>query len=106
MITVVPKAAYWVKSQLENRGRGVGIRLGVKTSGCSGYKYVLEFVDTPDEHDHVFEQHGVKFYVDPKSLLALDGMEVQYKIEGINEGLDFVNPNVTGECGCGESFAV
>lgn len=106
MISVDAKAAWWMKKMLSNRGHGAGIRLGTKTSGCSGYKYVLEFVDTPDEADHVFVQHGITCYVDPKSLLALDGMEVQYKVEGINEGLDFVNPNVTGECGCGESFAV
>jgi iron-sulfur cluster assembly protein len=106
MITVVPKAAHWIKSQLEKRGSGLGIRLGVKPSGCSGFKYVLEYVDTPEEFDQMFEQHGVNIYVDPKSLIALDGMEVQYKVEGVNEGLSFVNPNVTGSCGCGESFAV
>jgi len=106
MIKVVPEAAHWVKTQLEQRGNGQGIRLGVKTSGCSGYKYVLEFVDTPDEADHVLDQHGVKFFVDPKSMLVLSGMEVQYKVEGVNSGLDFVNPNVSGACGCGESFSV
>jgi iron-sulfur cluster assembly protein len=106
MITVLPEAAEWVKKQLEKRGKGQGIRLGAKTSGCSGYMYVLEFVDTPDPDDHIIEQGGVNFYVDPKSLVILAGLEVHYKVDGLNAGIDFVNPNITGACGCGESFSV
>jgi iron-sulfur cluster assembly protein len=106
MITIDAKAGWWLKKQLNARGHGAGIRLGTKTSGCSGYKYVLEFVNSPEEADIVFEAHDVKFYVDPKSMLMLDGMAVVYKVEGINEGIEFENPNATGSCGCGESFAV
>ena len=84
----------------------MGIRLGVKTSGCSGMAYVLEFVDSEAEEDQVFEAHGVKIYVDPKSFTYLDGTELDFVKEGLNEGLQFRNPNVAGECGCGESFTV
>ncbi len=84
----------------------MGIRLGVKTSGCSGMAYVLEFVDSEVEEDQVFEAHGVKIYVDPKSFTYLDGTELDFVKEGLNEGLQFRNPNVAGECGCGESFTV
>ena len=84
----------------------MGIRLGVKTSGCSGMAYVLEFVDSEVEEDQVFEAHGVKIFVDPKSFTYLDGTELDFVKEGLNEGLQFRNPNVAGECGCGESFTV
>ena len=85
---------------------GIGVRLGVKTSGCSGMAYVIEFVDELEENDQVFEDHGVKVIVDKKSLLYLDGTEVDYTKEGLNEGFKFNNPNANGECGCGESFTV
>ena len=105
-ITMTAAAAERVKSFMEKRGGGVGLRLGVKTTGCSGMAYVLEFVDEEEPQDQVFEAHGVKIYVDPKSLAYLDGTELDFVKEGLNEGLQFRNPNVAGECGCGESFTV
>ncbi|HHI76852.1 MAG TPA: iron-sulfur cluster assembly protein IscA [Gammaproteobacteria bacterium] len=99
-------AAERVRKFLENRGSGIGVRLGVKTSGCSGLAYVLEFVDELNEDDVVFEDKGVKVIVDKKSLVYLDGTELDYGKEGLNEGFKFNNPNVKGECGCGESFTV
>lgn len=105
-ITLTEAAAGRVKTFLENRGKGVGLRLGVKTSGCSGMAYVLEFVDAIEEEDQVFDQHGVKVIVDPRSLVYLDGTELDYTREGLNEGFRFNNPNVKDSCGCGESFNV
>jgi iron-sulfur cluster assembly protein len=105
-ITLTEAAANHVRNFLENRGRGVGIRLAVRTSGCSGMAYVLEFADQQKEDDQVFEDHGVKVLVDPKSLLYLDGTELDYTKEGLNEGFKFNNPNVKDACGCGESFNV
>lgn len=105
-ISVTEEAAAWISKQIENRGKGIGIRVGTKASGCTGYKYVLEFVDQLEETDTVIEEHGVKVFVDPKSLLMLSGTVLEYKVEGLNSGLEFVNPNVTAECGCGESFTV
>jgi iron-sulfur cluster assembly protein len=105
-ITLTEKAANHVASQLANRGRGVGIRVGVTTTGCSGMAYVLEFVDELDASDEVFEDHGVKIVVDPKSLVYIDGTEMDFVKTGVNEGFQFHNPNVKGECGCGESFSV
>jgi iron-sulfur cluster assembly protein len=105
-ISVTAAAAGHVQRQLEARGHGEGIRIGVKTSGCSGLAYVLEFVDAIQPEDQVFEDFGVKLYVDPKSLVYLDGTIVDFAKEGLNEGLEFRNPNVAGECGCGESFTV
>jgi iron-sulfur cluster assembly protein len=99
-------AASHVARFLANRGKGVGIRLGVRTSGCSGMAYVLEFADALEADDLVFEDHGVKVIVDPKSLLYLDGTELDYTREGLNEGFKFRNPNVKDACGCGESFNV
>ena len=87
-------------------GKGIGLRLGIKTSGCSGLSYMLEFVDTLNEDDQVFEQHGVKVIVDTKSLVYLDGTQLDFVKEGLNEGFKFTNPNVKDECGCGESFNV
>ncbi len=104
--TLTEAAAERVKSFLANRGKGEGLRLGVKTSGCSGMAYVLEFADHIEDTDEVFEDHGVKVIVDKKSLVYLDGTELDYGKEGLNEGFKFNNPNVTGECGCGESFNV
>jgi len=105
-VTLTESAAQRVKAFLDNRGKGIGLRLGVKTSGCSGMAYVLEFVDTVDEQDQVFESLGVKIIVDPKSLLYIDGTELDYGKEGLNEGFKFNNPNVKDACGCGESFTV
>lgn len=105
-ITLTETAAERVKAFLDNRGKGEGLRLGVKTSGCSGMAYVLEFIDVIDEDDKVFESQGVKIIVDPKSLLYIDGTELDYGKEGLNEGFKFNNPNVKNECGCGESFTV
>jgi iron-sulfur cluster assembly protein len=105
-ITMTEAAASRVKAFLDNRGKGIGLRLGVKTNGCSGMAYVLEFVDQLNEEDQVFETSGVKIIIDPKSLVYLDGTELDYAREGLNEGFQFNNPNVKDECGCGESFNV
>ena len=105
-ITLTEAAAQHVKSFIESRGSGLGIRLGVRTSGCSGMAYVLEFADQQEEDDQVFEEHGVKVLVDAKSMLYLDGTELDYTKEGLNEGFKFNNPNVKDACGCGESFNV
>lgn len=105
-ISLSEPAAERVKRFLDNRGSGVGVRLGVKTSGCSGMAYVLEFVDDMNEDDVVFEDHGVKVIVDKKSLVYLDGTQLDYGKEGLNEGFLFNNPNVKDACGCGESFTV
>ncbi|MGL4733696.1 MAG: iron-sulfur cluster assembly protein IscA [Enterovibrio sp.] len=105
-ISLTDAAAQRVQSFLQKRGKGVGLRLAVRTSGCSGMAYVLEFVDEISEEDQVFEQKGVKVIVDSKSLLYLDGTELDFVKEGLNEGFKFNNPNVTSECGCGESFHV
>ena len=99
-------AARHVKNYLDNRGHGKGMRLGVKTTGCSGMAYVLEVYDELQPEDIVFEDHGVNIAVDPKSLLYLDGTELDYTREGLNEGFQFNNPNVKDSCGCGESFTV
>lgn len=106
MIHLTPTAAQHVADYLKNRGKGEGIRVGIKTSGCSGLAYVLEFVDHIDPHDQVFDSHGVKVFVDPKSLVYIDGLEMDYVKNGLNEGFEFSNPNQKGECGCGESFTV
>lgn len=105
-VTLTTAAARHVADFIANRGKGEGIRVGVKTSGCSGLAYVLEFVDNVEQADQVFESHGVCIFVDPKSLTYLDGMEMDFVKEGLNEGFKFTNPNQKGECGCGESFTV
>ena len=106
-ISITEHAAGRVKAFLENRGKGVGVRLGVKTSGCSGMAYVIEFVDEINEmEDEVFESNGVNIIVDKKSLVYLDGTEMDYTKEGLNEGFKFNNPNEKDSCGCGESFTV
>ena len=105
-ISMTESAAKHVRGQLEQRGSGIGIRVGVKTTGCSGMAYVLEFVDDIDADDHRFDQHGVSLFVDPKSLVYIDGTEMDFVREGLNEGFEFKNPNSAGECGCGESFTV
>jgi iron-sulfur cluster assembly protein len=105
-VTITEAAAKHVQTYLQNRGKGLGIRLAVRTSGCSGMAYEMEFVDELQEEDQVFEDHGVKVVVDAKSLVYLDGTEVDYAREGLNEGFKFNNPNAKSECGCGESFGV
>jgi len=105
-ITLTETAAERVKGFLVNRGKGAGLRLGVRTSGCSGMAYVIEFADKVEPEDNVFESHGVKVIIDPKSLAFLDGTEVDFAREGLNEGFKFNNPNVKNSCGCGESFNV
>jgi len=103
-VTLSEPAAQHVAAFIAKRGKGVGIRLGVKTSGCSGMAYKLEFADASEPEDHIFESHGVKVLVDPKSLPYLEGTELDYTREGLNEGFKFNNPNVKDQCGCGESF--
>ena len=105
-ITLTDNAAKRVKDFLVNRGKGVGLRLGVKTTGCSGMAYVLEFADDAQEGDEVFESQGVKIFVDAKSLVYIDGTELDFTKEGLNEGFKFYNPNEKASCGCGESFTV
>lgn len=105
-ITMSDSAAQRVQAFMNNRGRGLGLRLGVRTSGCSGMAYVLEFVDEMNDDDRVFENKGVKVIIDGKSLVYLDGTELDFVKEGLNEGFKFNNPNVSSECGCGESFNV
>lgn len=105
-ITMTEAAANHVNKFLENRGKGAGIRLAVRTTGCSGMGYVLEFADEVDAEDQVFDIEGIKIIVDPKSLVYLDGTELDFVKEGLNEGFKFNNPNARSECGCGESFSV
>ena len=105
-ITMSDSAAQRVQAFMNNRGKGLGLRLGVRTSGCSGMAYVLEFVDEMNDDDIVFENKGVKVIIDGKSLVYLDGTELDFVKEGLNEGFKFNNPNVRGECGCGESFNI
>ncbi|WP_166839080.1 iron-sulfur cluster assembly protein IscA [Rheinheimera pleomorphica] len=105
-ISMTTAAAERVRNFLHNRGKGIGLRVGVKTTGCSGLAYVLEFVDTLNEDDQVFEHDDLKLIVDGKSLVYIDGTELDFVKEGLNEGFQFNNPNVNGECGCGESFTV
>ena len=105
-ISLSQTAAERVQSFLDNRGNGLGLRLGVKTTGCSGMAYVLEFVDELNPEDEVFEDKDIKIIVDKKSLLYIDGTRLDFVKEGLNEGFKFENPNVKGECGCGESFSI
>ena len=105
-VTMTPDAADRVKSFITNRGKGLGLRLGIKTTGCSGLAYVMEFVDELNEDDTLFSISDVNIIIDGKSLVYLDGIEVDFVKEGLNEGFKFTNPNAKGECGCGESFSV
>ena len=105
-ITLTENAAKHVQNFLTKRGKGVGLRLGVRTSGCSGMSYKLEFADEIDSADLQFVSNGVTLLVDQQSLPYIDGMELDYAREGLNEGFQFNNPNVKGACGCGESFTV
>lgn len=106
MVTLTERAAQRILRTLEQRGRGEGIRLGVRTTGCSGLAYVLEYVDTPMKEDQCFECMGCKLFIDPKSCAYLVGMEIDYVRNGLNEGFEFNNPNERDRCGCGESFRV
>jgi iron-sulfur cluster assembly protein len=105
-ISITPAAADRVKTFLATRGRGLGLRLGVKSTGCSGYAYVVNYADELAKDDVVFDAQGVKIIVDQKSLSYIDGTEVDFVKQGLNEAFRFRNPNVKGECGCGESFTV
>ncbi len=105
-ITLTERAATHVQNYLAKRGKGVGVRFGVRTTGCSGMAYKLEFVDSANDEDQAFESNGVKVFVDPKSLVYIDGTELDFVREGLNEGFKFNNPNEKDKCGCGESFNV
>ena len=105
-ITLTDRAAQHVQNYITKRGKGVGVRFGVRTTGCSGMAYKLELVDAANDEDQSFESHGVKVFVDPKSLVYIDGTELDFVREGLNEGFKFNNPNEKDKCGCGESFNV
>ena len=105
-VSVTPKAAVQIRKALGKRGGGVGLRLAIKTSGCSGYAYALEFADELSPEDLKFESEGVQLLVDAKSLPMIDGTQLDWVREGLNEGFKFNNPNASTTCGCGESFAV
>jgi iron-sulfur cluster assembly protein len=105
-VQLTEAAARHVSRYLERRGKGLGLRLGVRTTGCSGLAYKLEYADEIQPEDVQFESHGVCVLVDPKSLVYIDGTELDFVREGLNEGFKFNNPNVKSECGCGESFKV
>lgn len=105
-VSLTESAARQIQKQLAKRGKGIGLKLGVKKSGCSGYAYALDYADHLDENDRVFEGFGVKVIVKDEDLQLVNGIELDYRREGINEAFQFNNPNVTGTCGCGESFAV
>ena len=105
-VTLTESAARQIKKQLDKRGKGIGLKLGVRKSGCSGYAYALDYADNLNENDIVFEDFGVKVIVPENDLEFVDGIELDYRREGINEAFQFNNPNVKGTCGCGESFSV
>ena len=105
-VSLTHSAATRVRSFLEQRGRGLGLRVGIRKTGCSGYAYVIEYADAVKSDDAVFEDQGVKVVVDRESLRLIDGTEVDFVKQGLNEAFKFRNPNVKGECGCGESFSV
>ena len=105
-ISLTEKAAAQVAKQLQKRGKGIGLRLGVKKSGCSGFAYVIDYADAVEADDSAYEQHGVRVVVKSSDLPFLDGIQVDFRREGINEAFRFDNPNVKATCGCGESFAV
>jgi len=106
MISITETASKRIQQNLQRRGQGVGIRLGVRTTGCSGLAYVLEYVDSVNPEDIAYEQDGFVIVVDPKSNAYLDGLEVDYVRQGLNEGFEFNNPMAKDHCGCGESFRV
>lgn len=106
MINVTEIAKNKFLEHIKRRGKGQGVRLGVKTTGCSGLAYVLEFVDNPDDTDIPIDHDGLMFYIDPKSMVYLNGLTVDFQKKGLNEGFEFINPNESARCGCGESFTV
>ena len=105
-VTLTPRAAEHVQNYISRRGKGLGLRLGVRTTGCSGLAYKMEFADAANPEDTVYESLGVKVLIDPKSLIYIDGTELDFVREGLNEGFKFNNPNEKDKCGCGESFNV
>ena len=105
-ISLTTSAADRIRNNLAQRGHGLGLRLGVRKTGCSGFAYVINYADDVAPQDVVFEDHGVKVFVDPESLQLIDGTTVDFVRQGLNEAFRFRNPNVRGECGCGESFNV
>jgi iron-sulfur cluster assembly protein len=105
-ISLTDSAATRVRTYLEKRGRGVGLRVGVRRSGCNGWAYTIDYADAVEQGDIVFDEAGVKVIVDAKSLGLIDGTQVDFVKDGLNEAFKFRNPNVKGECGCGESFSV
>lgn len=106
MINVTEIAKNKFLEHIKRRGKGQGVRLGVKTTGCSGLAYVLEFVDNPNDTDISIDHDGLMFYIDPKSIVYLKGLTVDFQKKGLNEGFEFINPNESARCGCGESFTV
>lgn len=106
MIDATPLAIEKIKNQITKRGKGLGIRIGVKTTGCSGLAYVLEFVDHESEHDEKTSFEGFNIYVDKKSIPYVQNLTIDFRKNGLNEGFEFINPNEKGRCGCGESFTV
>lgn len=106
MVALTDAAASKMLASLRARGGGIGIRIGVKTSGCSGLAYLFEYADAVDEGDEVIESKGVCIIVDRKSLFAIEGTTIDYVKKGLNEGFEFINPRETARCGCGESFSV
>lgn len=106
MISLTPLAAEKVRTNLERRGSGHGIKVGIKTTGCSGLAYVLEYVDDPLDEDMSFVSQGIHVFVDPRALPYINGMTMDWIKNGLNEGFDFINPNERDRCGCGESFRI
>ena len=106
MVSLTQNAAARVRSFLEQRGHGLGLRVGIKKTGCNGYAYIIDYADSVDADDEIFDQQGVKVIVDRESLKLIDGTEVDFVKQGLNEAFKLRNPNVKGECGCGESFSV
>lgn len=106
MISVTDRAAKKIQQVIDRRGKGLGIRIGIRTTGCSGLAYVLEYVDSPQDNDQCIECLGCQLFVDPKSSVYIKGLEVDYVRNGLNEGFEFKNPNERDKCGCGESFRI
>ena len=105
-IQLTPSAAKRIEAQIAGRGKGLGLRIGVRKSGCSGYAYVLDYADEIKPGEEIFEQHGAKVVINPEHLPVLAGLTLDFQKQGLNEAFKFLNPNVKGECGCGESFTV
>jgi len=106
MITATSNAAEKIKQNIKKRGRGLGIKLGVKTTGCSGLAYTFEYIDIPDKTYIIYESEGIHFWIDPKHIVYLDEIVIDYVKQGLNEGFEFTNPKEKSRCGCGESFNI